>query len=137
MICPHCHRDIVESEPFALDGDTKKGTRWPPDAKVPEHWKKWAKQARPDVDVENEAIMFANYWSSLPETQDARKKNWAKTWQNRILGLRRNGFGQPTPRVNPSPAAPVERRAPRTELSDSDRAKNAARLEELMRGLAK
>lgn len=68
---------------------TKRGTRWPSDAVVPDHWvidgaKARARAGLAAIDLNPEAVKFANYWSAK-SGGGAAKLDWKKTWINWAL----------------------------------------------------
>ena len=67
---------------------TPAATRWEPDRKVPDEWKEGPRRAIEfkglNIDVDMEAVKFANYWSSR-SGHDATKVHWQKTWDNWVL----------------------------------------------------
>jgi len=78
---------------------TSKGTRWPPDAVVPEDWidsgaRCRANQGFPEIDLRAEAFKFANYWASKAGG-GATKLDWKKTWLNWCISVKgiSNGSG--------------------------------------------
>lgn len=76
-----------------------KGTRWPPDAIIPEDWLARGSQSRTDnglqtIDLRAEALKFANYWASK-SGGSATKLDWKRTWVNWCLtakGLENHGL---------------------------------------------
>lgn len=82
-----------------------KGTRWDAEREVPSDWRTDAVAKRrehglPPVNVDLEAVKFANHWTSKTG-RDATKKDWHKTWINWVLGASapRTGFA-PAPVAN-------------------------------------
>jgi uncharacterized protein YdaU (DUF1376 family) len=57
------------------------GSRLPPDWSLPEDWRRWARETRPDLDVDEVAASFADFWHSKPG-KDGRKLEWQATWRN-------------------------------------------------------
>ena len=83
--------------PKAPDGS--KGTRWPEDAVVPDHWLldgATLRQGRglPAVDLATEGIKFQNFWSAKSGA-GATKRDWRKTWLNWCLSAKGTGHGKP------------------------------------------
>ena len=58
-----------------------KGTRLSEDWQLPEDWRNWAILKRPDIDVDEEAEIFRDYWIAIPG-QKGVKLNWQATWRN-------------------------------------------------------
>lgn len=78
----------AEAEAEAKKGKCKeqvrsRGSRLPPDWSLPADWKAWACVERDDLDIDMEAIKFADYWHSKPG-KDGRKADWLATWRNWI-----------------------------------------------------
>ncbi len=66
-----------------------RGSRLPDDWVLPTDWKNWVLvnvPTFPPDKIDIEATKFANYWQSLTG-KNATKKDWFKTWQNRILDV--------------------------------------------------
>lgn len=78
--------------------DGSKGTRWPEDAVVPDHWLVDGATYRrnaglPEIDLATEGIKFANHWSAKSGA-DATKRDWRKTWLNWCLRSNGAGYGK-------------------------------------------
>jgi hypothetical protein len=58
-----------------------RGTRFPADAILPDDWRQWAQQERPDVDPDQVFERFKDYWIAKPG-KDGSKSNWTATWRN-------------------------------------------------------
>jgi len=107
------------------DTDTKKqknssptGSRMAKDFVIPNDWKAWAKKKRPELDIEDEAESFVDYWTEIPGAK-GRRAGWKGTWQNWI----RRANGKPgvkqAPQVNTSMgASPQKVKTPEQEQSD-------------------
>lgn len=64
----------------------KQGNRLPDDWRLPEEWKAWALEVRPDwtpQGVVRESITFRDYWTAKAG-KDAVKMNWLATWRTWI-----------------------------------------------------
>jgi hypothetical protein len=85
---------------------------------IPNDWKAWAKKKRPELDIEDEAESFVDYWTEIPGAK-GRRAGWKGTWQNWI----RRANGKPgvkqAPQVNTSMgASPQKVKTPEQEQSD-------------------
>jgi len=60
-----------------------KGTRLKEDWVLPDEWRLWAQSKRPDIDVDEEAEIFRDYWIAIPG-QKGVKLNWYATFRNWI-----------------------------------------------------
>jgi hypothetical protein len=67
-----------------------RGSRLPAEWVLPDDWREWAQQERPQIDVNEQAACFADYWHAKAG-KDARKADWHATWRNWI----RNSRGAP------------------------------------------
>lgn len=75
------------------------GSRLPPDWVLPDDWRVWAEQERPDLIVQREADSFADYWHGVAGAK-GRKADWKGTWRNwirRADGMRRRAEQQAQP----------------------------------------
>lgn len=79
------------------------GSRLPADWTLPDTWRQWASDKRPDLDVQAEADGFADYWHGVAGAK-ARKADWQATWRNWI----RNASGRPKPRLVASGGAALD-----------------------------
>jgi uncharacterized protein YdaU (DUF1376 family) len=61
------------------------GSRLPADWTLPDDWAAWAKQARQDLDPNETAARFADYWHGVAGAK-GRKANWQATWRNWVRG---------------------------------------------------
>lgn len=75
----------------------------PSDWALPESWAVWAREQRPDIDVETVAEGFRDYWLSQPGAK-GRKADWLATWRNWIRNQRRS---PPTARPTQQPQRPL------------------------------
>jgi len=64
---------------------TPRAARLPADWKLPDDWKDWAIETRPEIDPKAEAERFADYWHGLGGQKGA-KLDWLATWRNWIRG---------------------------------------------------
>jgi len=62
---------------------TQRGSRLPADWTLPEDWKQWAEQDRPDLNVISVADSFKDFWIAKPGTGGV-KLDWQATWRNWI-----------------------------------------------------
>ena len=69
------------------------GSRLPADWKLPEEYKNFCQQERPDLDAQDVANRFRDYWVGKAG-KDARKADWMATWRNWVRGDKRNGSSQ-------------------------------------------
>lgn len=60
---------------------SKRATRLPEDFVVPDEWKTWAKANRPELNINQVADTFVDYWISRADA-GAAKTNWLATWRN-------------------------------------------------------
>lgn len=72
--------------------DRRKACRLPPDWELPDVWRQWAEEERPDLDVRRVAAMFKDFWIGK-SGKDATKTDWFATFRNWI---RREGGGPKT-----------------------------------------
>lgn len=84
-----------EPLPVSRPKETRRGTRWPPDAIVPDDWLDDGAEARaisnlPPLDLRAEALKFANYWASK-SGGGATKMDWKRTWLNWCLTAKSGG----------------------------------------------
>lgn len=73
----------------ALSAEPKspRGSALRADWQLPEDWKTWAEQQRPDLDVVAVADEFRDFWVAKPG-KDGRKADWQATWRNWIRNQR-------------------------------------------------
>ena len=69
---------------------TKTGTRLPEDWTLPNEWRDWAIEARPDIDAETVADSFRDFWVAKPG-KDGRKADWQATWRNWVRNQKTAG----------------------------------------------
>jgi hypothetical protein len=67
--------------PKTPDAPSKTGSRLPENWTLPDDWRGWAVEARPDLDAETVADSFRDFWISKPG-KDGRKVDWQATWRN-------------------------------------------------------
>ncbi len=60
-----------------------KGSRLSEDWELPEDWRDWALKERPDLNPDEIAEYFKDYWLSR-SGQGASKCDWFRTWKNWI-----------------------------------------------------
>jgi hypothetical protein len=73
-------------KPPKKNGVHNLGTRLPDDWRLPEEWKVWAMEIRPDWSpqgVVRESISFRDYWIAAAGTKGV-KRNWLATWRTWI-----------------------------------------------------
>lgn len=88
-----------EQEKGVLPAEPKspRGSALRADWQLPEDWKTWAEEQRPDLDVSAVADAFRDFWVAKPG-KDGRKADWQATWRNWIRNQRtstRPGSGRP------------------------------------------
>jgi len=59
----------------------QRGSRLPKDWSLPDDWAAWAKQTRPDLNQNETANRFADYWHGIAGAK-GRKADWLATWRN-------------------------------------------------------
>lgn len=64
-----------------------RATALPKDWSLPEDWRTWASEKRPDLDLETVADTFRDYWVAKPG-KDGRKADWQATWRNWVRNQR-------------------------------------------------
>lgn len=72
-----------DTEPVRNPKGTREssGSRLPADWTLPLEWRQWARERRPDLDVDAVAESFADYWRARPG-RDGVKADWFATWRN-------------------------------------------------------
>ena len=74
-------------EPITINQEpklkTQRGSRLPTDWSLPEDWKAWAENERPDLLINKVADSFKDFWISKPGA-GGNKLNWEATWRNWI-----------------------------------------------------
>ncbi len=73
--------------PSADPPKSPRGTSLRADWALPDRWRQWAEEVRPDLDVEATAESFRDYWVAKPG-KDGRKSDWQATWRNWVRGQR-------------------------------------------------
>ena len=73
---PTPKKDIVVS-PAA----PPQGTRLDKDWTLPDDWRAWCTEHRPDLDPQSVADQFRDFWVAKPG-KDGRKADWMATWRN-------------------------------------------------------
>jgi uncharacterized protein YdaU (DUF1376 family) len=66
-----------------------KGTRLDQSWALPDDWAIWAKEQRPDVNVNQTADGFKDYWLAIPGMKGV-KADWFATWRNWVRNQRTN-----------------------------------------------
>lgn len=115
---PQCQ---PEPEPITKEKkDTARASRLPADWVLPDDWKAWAKQERPDLDPAAVACDFRDYWIAKPG-KDGTKLDWLATWRKwvRNANAPRRAFQPPSA---PSAAPPIYVPPPR--MTDEEKAAN-------------
>ena len=92
----------AQSAPHPQNGP---GDRLPLDFVLPDDWKSWAEQRRPDLNITDEAEKFADYWRGKAG-KEAFRTDWAATWRNWI----RNAYTQR--KTAPTSRTPLHQPAP-------------------------
>lgn len=64
-----------------------RGSRLAADWTLPEEWKTWAEGIRQDLDLQDCAERFKDYWLGLPGAK-GRKADWLATWRNWVKNER-------------------------------------------------
>ncbi len=79
------HQEPVEArtarQHSPKESPSTRGTRLPHDWQLPEAWREWCEQHRPDLDPDEVAESFRDYWHSKAG-RDAVKANWLAVWRN-------------------------------------------------------
>ena len=76
-------REEKETEVEKSPNRSPTGSRMAKDWTLPEDWKQWAEEARPELDILSIAEQFKDYWLAKPG-KDGRKLDWEATWRNWI-----------------------------------------------------
>lgn len=84
--------------------ENPRATRLPQGWELPDPWRQWANQERPDLDASRAADEFRDYWSALGG-QRATKTDWEATWRNWVR------------RSRPPAGRPVNRQAAIEEVN--------------------
>lgn len=67
-----------------------RGSRLPDDWTLPDEWRDWVLvnvPSFPEEKIDDVAEQFANYWQALSGAK-ATKRDWFKTWKNRVLEIK-------------------------------------------------
>jgi hypothetical protein len=72
-----------ETEVEGTTSTKSQSTRLSPDWQLPDHWAIWAKEHRPELNVNEIADGFKDYWIAQAGTK-GRKVDWFATWRNWI-----------------------------------------------------
>lgn len=80
-----------EQEKSAPSAKSPRGTALPADWTLPDDWKTWAEQTRPDIDPLVAADSFRDFWIGKPG-KDGRKADWQATWRNWVRNQRAQTF---------------------------------------------
>ena len=78
---PNQTPDTRHQTPEEKTEKTARGARLLPDWVLPEEWRDWAQQERPDLDPQVTAERFRDYWTARPGA-GGRKLDWQATWRN-------------------------------------------------------
>lgn len=78
-------------ERSAPSAKSPRGTALPADWTLPDDWKTWAEQTRPDIDPLVAADSFRDFWIGKPG-KDGRKADWQATWRNWVRNQRAQTF---------------------------------------------
>jgi uncharacterized protein YdaU (DUF1376 family) len=77
----------LNQEPLTINQEpkvkTQRGSRLPTNWSLPEDWKAWAENERPDLLINKVADSFKDFWISKPGS-GGNKLNWEATWRNWI-----------------------------------------------------
>ena len=85
----------TEQSNNAPSAKSPRGTSLPADWSLPDDWKTWAEQNRPDIDPLVAADSFRDFWIGKPG-KDGRKADWQATWRNWVRNQRAQTY-RPTP----------------------------------------
>lgn len=58
-----------------------RGSRLSEDWNLPDDWRIWAENERPDLDIDKTAEIFKDHWLGKPG-KEGRKADWLATWRN-------------------------------------------------------
>ena len=85
------HKPITNNQLKELEPQAKKskGTRLDQNWALPDDWAVWAKEQRPDVNVNQTADGFKDYWLAIPGMKGV-KADWFATWRNWVRNQRTN-----------------------------------------------
>ena len=74
------------TSPSLRSGEVR-ASRLPDDWQLPDPWREWAVNERPELDVQRTADSFADYWRGKAG-KDGRKVDWLATWRNWVRNER-------------------------------------------------
>lgn len=94
---PQIYTDTDKEEDKESKKVSNKGSRFALTS-LPDEWKEFCIQERPDLDPEKLFDEFADYWRGVPGSK-GRKLDWAATWRNRV----RDKWRQPAGKQPPQP----------------------------------
>jgi hypothetical protein len=83
---------IKELEPQAKKS---KGTRLDQNWELPDDWAIWAKQNRPEINVNQTADGFKDYWLAAPGAKGV-KADWFATWRNWVRNQKAGKASEPS-----------------------------------------
>lgn len=72
----------------------QRGSRLPTDWALPDDWAAWAKQTRPDLNPNETAQRFADYWHGIAGAK-GRKADWLATWRNWVRNEKTQAVRRP------------------------------------------
>lgn len=87
------YEEEQDASPKARPARSGLATRLAEDWALPAPWREWAVKNRPDINPDQEAEKFADYWRAAPG-KDGRKANWLATWRNWIRNAWVSGGNQ-------------------------------------------
>ena len=93
LITPPLFLPSTQQQPIVGDAAKKRGSRLKIET-LPEDWKAWAEQKRPDLDPHAVFEGFSDYWASAPG-QKGIKLDWAATWRNWIRNQAKQAKAEP------------------------------------------
>lgn len=76
----------------------QRGSRLPTDWALPDDWAAWAKQTRPDLNPNETAQRFADYWHGIAGAK-GRKADWLATWRNWVRNEKTQAVRHPQART--------------------------------------
>lgn len=92
------HQEPVEARAARQHSPTStRGTRLPNDWQLPDAWHEWCAQNRPDLDPDEVAESFRDFWHAKAG-RDAVKANWLAVWRNWCRKERQPQHGTPAAR---------------------------------------
>ncbi|ASM78685.1 hypothetical protein VITFI_CDS2908 [Vitreoscilla filiformis] len=92
------HQEPVEARTARQHSPTStRGTRLPDDWQLPDDWRELCAQNRPDLDPDEVAESFRDYWHAKAG-RDAFKANWLAVWRNWCRKERQQQHGTPAAR---------------------------------------